>query len=220
MKITTITTFAELHSLLSQHWDSNYIYRGESSTEYELRSSFGREQFRNQKNDISVEIGYFTQFKNQALPYIEFKPESDLDWLALAQHHGLKTRLLDWTRNPLAAAYFAVSDTQNFKDVVIYILNFNTVNKIPHSTDPFRITEDYIYLPKHVTRRIIAQAGMFTIHAKPSEIFDHPSLEKVIIKKEGKIDIKVTLDTYNVNQYSLFPGLEGLSAKLTGDWMR
>lgn len=48
-------------------------------------------------------------FKRKALQFLQYAPKNDFEWLFLMQHHGVPTRLLDWTTNALVALYFAVS---------------------------------------------------------------------------------------------------------------
>ena len=80
-----------------------WVFRGHSNTAHSLTPSVGRTS---QQDHEKYEKSLFTMFRREAREYVD-PPPSDWEWLALAQHHGLPTRLLDWSTNPLVALYFA-----------------------------------------------------------------------------------------------------------------
>jgi len=52
----------------------------------------------------------FTEFKKNALAFVQNRPNNDFEWLVLMQHYGGDTQLLDWTINPLISLYFSINN--------------------------------------------------------------------------------------------------------------
>lgn len=212
-----IESFEDFYNMYKGHHSSHYIYRGEASSKYKLRPKFGRFEVSGNGSGLIMEMTILKHFKRRGAPHITKLPENDWDWLALAQHFGLATKLLDWSENPLVAMYFATQNMIDDKDRVLYALD--TKNLMHHEVDssPFELSEVCTCYPRHIDSRITAQQGLFTCHPDPSKEFDHPDLERWVIKSESVIDLAIEIDGLGFNDSTMFPGLEGIAGHIN-DW--
>jgi hypothetical protein len=218
MKEIEIRTFAEFHEIIETYDERTVIYRGMKSSKFPLIPKIGR--IVPPKSIGSREVNekeILRLFKERALRFLDFMPATDWDWLALGQQHGLPTRLLDWTNNPLVACYFAVEEPSE-DDSVIYTYQNQSYIDVEKYTDPFRYKEVGKFIPRHLSPRITTQGGLFTIHPKPYEEFESDEMEKIIIPKHIRSTLKRTLNKYGVDRFSLFPSLDGLSAHI--EWLQ
>lgn len=151
-------------------------------------------------------------FKNQAVGIIDRLPANEVEWLTVAQHHGLPTRLLDWSLSPLAAAFFAVESlSASAGSVVLLELDkFWRAERI----DLKNLSEIVAFLPAHSARRVTAQSGAFTIHPSAQPLLDPSRLKQLLIPANIKREMKARLDKLGIHAGSMFPDLDGLARHL------
>ena len=213
--LTAFIQNAEIFEVLSL--SSLVIFRGQP-VKGNLLPSIARVNQR--KDTTNEEKELLEQLKLMGSSYITGNDHSDWDLLVLAQHFGLKTRLLDWTSNPLTALWFACTDKLE-GDVYVYALEADTLLiKNVYKKNPFEQVATKVLQPRLNNPRIIAQHGCFTVHrySKKSKKFvpleKNSNMEKHItefmVPKNSRDNIVSSLDKYGINSKTLFPDLEGL----------
>ncbi|HWP42816.1 MAG TPA: FRG domain-containing protein [Blastocatellia bacterium] len=175
---------------------SNFAFRGQSDASYDLRTSLVRLAGTTEKLEGHLLRNFRKYARRDAVA-----DDSVWNWLALAQHHGLPTRLLDWTFSPLVAMHFATVDIDHFDlDGIVWMVDFVKTNRL---------------LPAEL-RSLLEEEGSnaFTVDmlnrvASTLSEFDQLSdLEFVVFFEPPSLDNRI------VNQFALFSLMSSPVARL------
>jgi hypothetical protein len=208
------------------------IYRGMSDKAYTLCPSNARHPSEHTYGDVTtLESAMLEEFKRLSLRELEFEPENEFEWLFLAQHHGLPTRLLDWSTNPLVGLYFSVEKNDD-RDGVLYLTrqsvsdqyhlfdhrtaDYQKRHAIPIAIQP-RQGKVIFVRPRYKDRRYHNQASVFSCPAKPYEPLDVDvleNLESLIVPRTLKPALRERLRMLGVSASFIYPGLDGVAAEV------
>lgn len=198
-----------------------FLFRGQGTDNWKLSTSFDRwyKGDRGQKDEVAGHL--LREFTAEC--ELEDMPESlrtdQMAMLGLGQHHGLPTRLLDWSESPFVAAFFAFSGHVrqgiNFeKYVAVWVLDTSSSAWKESSGCPI------VKVPAIWNPRIKNQFGKFTYLKNPAN-----SLEEYVAQFQDEEvtltqytipvgDFRVAmaeLDSMGLSHARIYPGLEGFA---------
>lgn len=138
---------------------------------------------------------------------------------------------LDWTKNSLAALWFAVrrpaiSVDQKGAVWIFKLIDSDFIDQ-KEKSNPFSITKTKVFQPNHIAKRLIVQDGWFTAHGYSNKLGHFVALNKNIYYKERLTKLTIDADKFakirwdlnlcDVNSSTLFPELPGLCENINWD---
>jgi hypothetical protein len=185
-----------------QRFRSPFAFRGMSSVEHTLSSSLVR--LAGDADTRVLESALLRNFRKYAHDEGE-STDSIWDWLALGQHRGLPTRLLDWTYSPLVALHFATETPDGYdSDAVVWAVNFVEANKL---------------VPPKL-KRIMDREASQTVTVEMLRTFQGLKPFDALARSPFLVFLEPpAIDTRILNQFALFSLMSSPTAEMD-DWLK
>jgi len=217
-------------------------FRGHRSLQWHVQPSIWRDYDRDDERNFTNRFCARAGTKHPAVPHYD----DVASWLSLMQHYRLPTRLLDWSRSPLIALYFALEDyiynpQVSFEDSVIWVLDPHALNqheihkaitpsldaKTCHEMVAAAFTDKYTAEPKvlavmatETDMRMSVQQACFTIHSFDGPLETHTTyktfLTAMCIPSDAVQAMARAIDLCGFRKGDIFPDLDHLADELKG----
>ena len=193
--VIEINTWQDYLKTASGSRYKNWAFRGQSNAEWPIYSSLSR-YLRNfgihQQAWARQEDRILRIFERKAHLYLEHVPveEDNFQWLALMQHHGAPTRLIDFTWSPFVAAFFALEHAT--KDAAVWAISpsqlWNTTHKFPGRKTAVKTDELNMRIPGNYKDFFLGNNVPFVVYGEPV------IMNKRLIAQSGTFVVPGTLD--------------------------
>jgi len=230
-QIDSVATFIDLVREEDRRTKPHLIFRGQQK-DWSLLPKVRRFEWHGEMFNLEQLI--LNEFRRVTPSVAEVEMRGSWDVISVAQHHGLPTRLLDWTYSAAAALWFAVKDgpAPDGGDGVVWILK-TTLNDFDIPSDlPLMIGETKLFRPRFIATRIQAQSSLFSVHA-PSICAgrrDFIALEKDTGFASRLIRVRIAADIFGelreqlsllgVNDATMRPDLDGICKHLEWEYTK
>lgn len=245
MDIVQIDSWNEFMALTSEC--DGWAFRGLPDADWQLFSSLSRYLHSfvpDQASWRSREERALRIFRRKAHIYLQDRDVlvDDIRCLALMQHHGAPTRMLDFTKSPFVAAFFALNNTN--RSAAVFALDTPTLWRAVPRHDPAlrrdaidpRVSgnferhfmangKDIIWVgePEAMDRRLVAQSGTFVVPGVLDKPLDEiigqyergaSLIRKFVLPPSVRAEAMLSLYRMNITHATLFPDLDGLARSI------
>jgi hypothetical protein len=202
MKEITVTTWNELQETLyagawmadMQRFRSPFAFRGMPEADHHLETSLCRLG----GAPAEKEKHLLRNFRKYARS-VHVLDDSDWDWMALAKHHGLPTRLLDWSFSPFVALHFATSNIDEYEvDGVVWMVDYQKIHRrLPGGLRKVLEEEGSGVFTAEMLSRAVGSLGDLQrlAHDEFMLFFEPPSINERIVNQYALFSMMSKADT-------------------------